>query len=68
MQQRRKIATHCDDRHRRDHSRNSNGTCARKGSPAYDKCFLMIHYAILDVQNQNKLETPLCARLLATAH
>lgn len=47
MQQRRKIATHCDDRHRRDHSPNSNGTCARKGSPAYDKCFLMIHYAIL---------------------
>ncbi|AGA08914.1 hypothetical protein C770_GR4pC0175 (plasmid) [Sinorhizobium meliloti GR4] len=53
MQQRRKIATHCDDRHRRDHSRNSNRTCARKGSPAYDKCFLMIHYAIFRVQNGN---------------
>lgn len=55
MQQRRKIATHCDDRHRRDHSRNSNRTCARKGSPAYDKCFLMIHYAISLAQKVNGL-------------
>lgn len=53
MQQRRKIATHCDDRHRRDHSRNSNRTCARKGSPAYDKCFLLIHYAIFEAQIEN---------------